>query len=152
MSDRSISSASLSLSLVLLAWPPGFRRRPRPLHRPDDSAPPITVQIDPPPISISSAMLGVSGPLGAQAVAGKPIFAEFVTEHHQSFTDGNRISRSTTSGIYRDAQGRIRRESQLSLPGLPASVAASSSSPSWITSSASAVFWIRRRWSRIAMS
>ena len=71
-------------------------------------------------------MIGVAGPLGAQAVAGKPISAEFVTEHHQSFTDGNRISRSTTSVIYRDAAGRIRRESQLSVPGLPASVAAAS--------------------------
>ena len=70
-------------------------------------------------------MLGVSSPLGAQAVPGKPMYAEFVTEHHQSFTDGNRISRSTTSSIYRDTQGRIRRESQLSLPGMPAGVTAS---------------------------
>jgi hypothetical protein len=69
-------------------------------------------------------MIGVAGPLGAKAVAGKPISAEFVTEHHQSFTDGNHISRSTTSVIFRDAAGRIRRESQLSVPGLPASVAA----------------------------
>jgi hypothetical protein len=69
-------------------------------------------------------MIGVAGPLGAQSVAGKPISAEFVTEHHQSFTDGNSISRSTTSVIFRDDAGRIRRESQLSVPGLPASVAA----------------------------
>jgi hypothetical protein len=69
-------------------------------------------------------MIGVAGPLGAQAVAGKPISAEFVTEHHQSFTDGNSISHSTTSVIFRDAAGRIRRESQLSVPGLSASVAA----------------------------
>jgi hypothetical protein len=80
------------------------------------------VQIAPPPIS--SAMLGVSSPLGAQAASGKPIYAEFTTAHHQSFTDGNRISRSTFSCIYRDAQGRIRRESQLSVPGLPAGIAA----------------------------
>jgi hypothetical protein len=53
------------------------------------------------------------------------MFAEFVTEHHQSFTDGNRISHSTTSSIYRDTQGRIRRESQLSVPGLPAGVGTS---------------------------
>jgi hypothetical protein len=53
------------------------------------------------------------------------MFAEFSTEHHQSFTDGNRISRSTNSVIYRDSQGRIRRESQLSLPGLPAGTSAS---------------------------
>ena len=85
---------------------------------------PITVQIEPPPISISSSMIGVAGPLGATAAEGKPIFAEFVTEHHQDFTDGNSITRSTASTIYRDAQGRIRRESQLSVPGLPEGIAA----------------------------
>jgi hypothetical protein len=90
----------------------------------DDRTPSITVQIAPPPISISSAMLGISAPLGAQSAPGKPMYAEFVTEHHQSFTDGNRISRSTASCIYRDSEGRIRRESQLSIPGLPAGVAA----------------------------
>ena len=71
-------------------------------------------------------MIGVAGPLGAKSVPGNPISAEFVTEHHQNFTDGNSISRSTTSVIFRDAAGRIRRESQLSVPGLPASVAVAS--------------------------
>jgi hypothetical protein len=122
MSYRSIGVASLSLSLLSLAWP---RQALAQASAADEAAPPIIVQIAPPPISISSAMLGVSSPLGAQAVSGKPVYAEFVTEHHQSFTDGNRISRSTTSCIYRDAQGRVRRESQLSLPGMPAVVSAS---------------------------
>jgi len=92
----------------------------------DDSVPSITVQIAPPPISISAAMLGIFSPLGAQAASGKPMVAEFVTEHRQSFADGNRISLSTASFIYRDAQGRVRRESQLSVPGLPPGVSASS--------------------------
>ncbi len=91
----------------------------------DESTPPITVQIAPPPISFFSSMLGLSSPLGAQSVTGKPIYAEFITEHHQNFTDGNRISRSTFSSIHRDAQGRIRRESQLSVPGLSAGIATS---------------------------
>ena len=125
MSYRSISAASLSLSLLSLAWPHQLLAQAAATPAANNSAPPITVQIAPPPISISSAMLGVSSPLGAQAVPGKPMFAECVTEHHQSFTDGNRISRSTTSSIYRDAEGRIRRESQLSLPGMPAGVSAS---------------------------
>ncbi len=125
MSYRSISAALLPLSLLSLAWPLQLWAQASDAPAPNDGAPPITVQIAPPPISISSAMLGVSSPLGAQAVPGKPMYAEFVTEHHQSFTDGNRISRSTTSSIYRDTQGRIRRESQLSLPGMPAGVTAS---------------------------
>lgn len=126
---RWTSAASHSLALVLLTLPMAAQP-PHPVARAsdapasDESTPPITVQIAPPPISISSAMLGVSSPLGAQAVAGKAIFAQFITEHHQSFTDGNRISRSTFSSIYRDVQGRIRRESQLSMPGMSAGIAA----------------------------
>jgi hypothetical protein len=125
MSLRLIRAVSLSLLLLSLAWPLHAVAQASAAPALDDSVPPITVQIAPPPISVSSAMLGVSSPLGAQSATGKPMFAEFVTEHHQSFTDGNSISRSTNSSIYRDALGRIRRESQLSLPGMPAGVSAS---------------------------
>jgi hypothetical protein len=123
MSLRSISV--VSLSLVSLSWPLAVMAQAPTASSADVGSAPITVQIAPPPIAISSATLGLAGPLGAKAASGKPMFAEIVTEHRQSFTDGNRISRSTNSSIYRDAQGRIRRESQLSLPGMPASVSAS---------------------------
>ena len=130
MSPRFISVASLFRSLVLivgtaLVWPLTTLAQAPAASDPEVGTAHIVVQIAPPPISISSAMLGLSGPLGAQSASGKPMSAEFVTEHHQSFTDGNRISHSTNSSIYRDAQGRIRRESQLSIPGLPAGVSAS---------------------------
>lgn len=127
MSLRFFSTASLSLLSCVMAAPFLLAQAPQASGAPatDDSLPAITVQIAPPPISISSAFLGVSSPLGAQPASGKPMAAEFVTEHHQSFTDGNQISRATRSSIYRDAQGRIRRESQLSVPGLPAGVVAS---------------------------
>jgi hypothetical protein len=127
MSLRFFSAASLPLLSCLLAAPLLLAQTPQASGAPasDDSLPAITVQIAPPPISISSAFLGVSSPLGAQPAHGKPMVAEFVTEHHQSFTDGNQISRATRSSIYRDAQGRIRRESQLSVPGLSAGVVAS---------------------------
>ncbi|MGA3126905.1 MAG: hypothetical protein ABSD13_09310 [Candidatus Korobacteraceae bacterium] len=125
MSFRWISAALLPLALVWLGWPVQVSAQAVAAPAEDNSTPPIIVQIAPPPISISSAMLGISSPLGAQAAAGKPMFAEFITEHHQSFTDGNRISRTTASYIYRDAAGRIRRESQLSVPGFPAGFAAS---------------------------
>jgi hypothetical protein len=83
----------------------------------------ITVQIEPPPISIPSAAIGISAPLGAESAEGKPIMAEFVTEIHQIF-NGTSITRSTPSIIYRDRQGRVRREAQLLFPGLPAGVTA----------------------------
>jgi hypothetical protein len=125
MSFRPIRAASLSLSLCSIAWPLQALAQTSSEPNSSVSAAPITVQIAPPPISISSAMLGISGPLGAQSASGKPMFAEFITEHRQSFIDGNHISRSTASSIYRDSEGRIRRESQLSVPGLPAGVSAS---------------------------
>jgi hypothetical protein len=125
MNLRSISAASFLFAVFSLAWPLVAVAQIPAAPNADLRLAPITVQIAPPPISISSAMLGVSSPLGAQSATGKPMFAEFVTEHHQSFIDGNRISHSTTSSIYRDAQGRIRRESQLSVPGMSAGVSAS---------------------------
>jgi len=111
-----------ALAVLSLAWP--LQSVAQSANAASASgAPPITVQIEPPPVYISSAMLGVSSPLGAQSASGKPIFAEITTEHHQSFADGTHISRSTFSSIYRDAQGRIRRESQLSVPGLSEGIA-----------------------------
>jgi hypothetical protein len=82
----------------------------------------IQVQIAPPQSSNSFYMTGVAGPLGARPVTGKPLAAEIVTERHQVL-QGEEVTRSTTSVIYRDGEGRIRRESQLLVPGLPADVA-----------------------------
>jgi hypothetical protein len=125
------NAACLVLVSLCLAWPllalaqtPAQAVPVSAVPAADDRPPAITVQIAPPPISISSAMLGIAAPLGAQSAIGKPMYAEFVTEHHQSFTDGNRISRSTASCIYRDSAGRIRREAQLSVPGVTAGIAA----------------------------
>lgn len=127
MKDR-LASAALKFSLVVLvAAVPALAQGPQASGAPtsDDAVPPITVQIAPPPLSISGAY-GVSSPMGAQPAAGKPLVAQFVTEHHQSFSDGTHIARTTQSSVYRDAAGRLRRESQLALPGLPAAVSTAS--------------------------
>jgi hypothetical protein len=53
-------------------------------------------------------------------VKGAPFSAEAVNENIQILADGNRIIRRTTSRIYRDGEGRYRREDmpkQLGLPG-----------------------------------
>jgi len=78
----------------------------------------IEIQIAPPSSSNAFFMSGIAGPLGARPVTGKPLAAEIVTRHKHA-GQGGEVSRSTTSEIYRDAEGRIRRESQLSVPGLP---------------------------------
>src|SRR5438477_12218041 len=52
-------------------------------------------------------------------VKGSPYSAEAVTEATQVLTDGNRIVRKSSSMLYRDSQGRTRREQSLSFPGDP---------------------------------
>src|SRR5688500_16691815 len=51
-----------------------------------------------------------SVPVESQLVKGAPYTAEVVTESVQTLADGNRIVRKTTGRVYRDSQGRTRRE------------------------------------------
>ena len=46
--------------------------------------------------------------------------AESVTEHVQTLSDGNRLTRKSTAHIYRDAAGRTRREHELNRSGMNA--------------------------------
>jgi hypothetical protein len=50
-------------------------------------------------------------------VKNAPYSAEAVTETTQSLADGNRISRKTKSALYRDSEGRTRREDTLGAIG-----------------------------------
>lgn len=65
--------------------------------------------------------------LGAEAgrpgpvIAGAPYSAEAVTEINRTLPDGNKIHQTTTTHVYRDSQGRTRRE--------PALTALSSAAP-----------------------
>jgi len=49
-------------------------------------------------------------PLEARTTVGAPYSAEAVTESTQVLADGNRINRKTTTRIYRDSEGRTRRD------------------------------------------
>jgi hypothetical protein len=50
-------------------------------------------------------------------VTGAPYSAEITTEIVQRLADGNRIERRSTSSVARDAQGRVRREQQVTAIG-----------------------------------
>ncbi len=50
-------------------------------------------------------------------VSNAPYSAESVTESVQILADGNRISSKSNAAVYRDSQGRTRREESLSVPG-----------------------------------
>ena len=49
-------------------------------------------------------------PLEAKVVRGQPYSAEIVSESIQTLSDANRIVQRTTSRVYRDSEGRVRRE------------------------------------------
>jgi hypothetical protein len=54
---------------------------------------------------------------GGKPVKGAPYAAEAVTESTQTLTDGNRIQHKSTASVYRDSEGRTRREQTLSAIG-----------------------------------
>jgi hypothetical protein len=55
--------------------------------------------------------------IDGKVVKGAPYSAESVTETTQSFADGNRITRKNTAQVYRDSEGRTRREQALGMIG-----------------------------------
>ena len=63
---------------------------------------------------------------GGKTVTGAPYSATAVTESVQVLHDGNRITHSTSSNVYRDGQGRTRLEQKVGAIG---PFAASSDSP-----------------------
>jgi hypothetical protein len=73
----------------------------------DANARPLTVDI----VGSPSAM-SITG----RSVKGLPYAAEAVNETSRSLPDGNRISRKSTSAVYRDSQGRTRNE--LAMPAV----------------------------------
>lgn len=55
--------------------------------------------------------------LGPQTVKGAPYAAEITTESIQVLGDGNRIIHKSSQAVYRDAEGRSRREMNVEVPG-----------------------------------
>jgi len=52
-----------------------------------------------------------------RVVTGAPYSAQAVTEHIQTLADGNTIHTTTTANVYRDSQGRTRREQEIGAIG-----------------------------------
>jgi hypothetical protein len=53
---------------------------------------------------------GFRVPVEARVVKGAPYSAEIINESIQTLGDGNRIVQRSTTRIYRDSEGRVRRE------------------------------------------
>jgi hypothetical protein len=54
---------------------------------------------------------------GGKTVTGAPYSAQIVTESVQPFADGNAITHTSTSSVWRDSQGRTRREQNINVIG-----------------------------------
>jgi len=59
-------------------------------------------------------LMGFEGTRGGKVVTGAPFSGVAVTESTQTLADGNHITRKTQSNVFRDGQGRVRREVTLS--------------------------------------
>jgi hypothetical protein len=68
----------------------------------------------PPPFGERMELLGFGGMHGGKVVTGAPFSAVAVSETTQTLADGNHITRKTQTNLFRDSQGRIRREVTLS--------------------------------------
>lgn len=67
----------------------------------------------PPPTPDGNFLFIASESFGGKVVKGAPYSAEAVTEHVQVLADGNRIVNKFSSTVYRDSEGRTRREQSL---------------------------------------
>lgn len=67
----------------------------------------------PPPPPDANFVFVASESFGGKVVKGAPYSAEAVTESIQTLSDGNRIVNRFTSSVYRDSEGRTRREQSL---------------------------------------
>ena len=67
----------------------------------------------PPPPPGADFVFMASESFGGKMIKGAPYSAEAVTESIQTLADGNRIVNRITSSIFRDSEGRTRREQTL---------------------------------------
>jgi hypothetical protein len=67
-----------------------------------------------PPMGDRIELMGFEGMRGGKVVTGAPFSGVAVTESTQTLADGNHITRKTQSNVFRDSQGRVRKEVTLS--------------------------------------
>jgi hypothetical protein len=63
-------------------------------------------------------LLGFEGMHVGKVVTGAPFSAVAISESMQSLSDGNNITRKTQTTLYRDSQGRFRKEVNFSAVGI----------------------------------
>jgi hypothetical protein len=80
-------------------------------QEPPPETPPSADMVEPPgPMGPRMEILGFGEMHPGKVVTGAPYSAVAVTETKQTLSDGNVIDRKTQSNVFRDSQGRTRRE------------------------------------------
>ena len=97
---------------------PAAGQSPGPAMRQPASAPRVEMPIEVAPEGQPPVRMAA---VESRVTTGRPYSAEATTEFTQVLGDGNRIARKTTVRIYRDAEGRTRRE-QLEADGTVKSI------------------------------
>jgi len=111
MNRNLIRSLFLGCLLVLYAGSAGAQQAPPP--PPHGAAGLIQAGPEgefPPPFGERMELLGFGGMHGGKVVTGAPFSAVAVSETTQTLADGNHITRKTQTNVFRDSQGRIRKE------------------------------------------
>ncbi len=72
----------------------------------------------PPPGGPQARFLGAEAGMPGRVVKNAPFSADIVTESTQTLPDGNHIRQTSTVKVYRDSEGRTRREQSPNLGGL----------------------------------
>lgn len=67
---------------------------------------------------MGARFIGAEAGMPGRVVKNAPYSADVVTESTQTLPDGNHIRQSTAAKVYRDSEGRTRREQSVNLNGL----------------------------------
>ena len=116
MNRNLVRSLILGCLLVLYAGIAGAQQAPPPPSHAADMMQQVGPGGDfgPPPFGERMELLGFGGMHGGKLVTGAPFSAVAVSETAQTLADGNHITRKTQTNLFRDSQGRIRKEVTLS--------------------------------------
>lgn len=115
MNRNLMRSLILGCLLVLYAGIAGAQQAPPPPpHAAGMMQAGTEGEFPPPPFGERMELLGFGGMHGGKVVTGAPFSAVAVSETTQTLADGNHITRKSQSNIFRDGQGRIRKEITLS--------------------------------------
>ena len=115
MNRKVIRSSVVGCLLVLYTGIAGAQQGPPP---PPHSAGMIQAgpegEFPPLPFGERMELLGFGGIHGGKVVTGAPFSAVALSQSTQTLADGNHITRKTQTNVFRDSQGRIRKEITLS--------------------------------------